>query len=567
MAKHVKGEPAHIPSSTYRLQLNHQCTFRQVSGLVDYLCALGIGDCYLSPFLMAAEGSMHGYDVTNPALFNPEIGTAEEFRTLRERLQQRGMGILADVVPNHMCIERPANQWWWDVLENGPSSSFARYFDINWTPPKSDLANKVLLPVLGDQYGRILEDQQITVHYEYGELFASVYQKPLPLAPRTWGVVLEPAAHALKERLGEGHEQVLELESILTALSHLAPPDETDTAKIRERQREKEVVHKRLAALTEASVPAREEIENALRGINGVKGNPHSFDGLEELLGLQSYRLSFWKVAADEINYRRFFDINELAAVRVEEPEVFQAMHALMLDLVKEGAINGLRVDHSDGLLDPAEYFRRLQEACTAGKEAPQQFYIVTEKILVGNEKLRSDWDISGTTGYDFLALVNGLFIDGSRRRAFQHLYEKFTGESVELRGSGVQQQETDPADVDVGRTERAGQQARQDLRAAARGRATSRFPACGTYCAKPSRAFRFTGLISPSEWSGPTRKTSGTSAAPSAGRGRAINPPTNRFSIFCRACSSCRTPNRSTRRSAWNVANSSCRSSNSPGR
>jgi (1->4)-alpha-D-glucan 1-alpha-D-glucosylmutase len=431
VAKHVKGEPAHIPSSTYRLQLNHQCTFRQVSGLVDYLCALGIGDCYLSPFLMAAEGSMHGYDVTNPAKFNPEIGTAEEFRTLCERLKQRGMGIVADVVPNHMCIERPANQWWWDVLENGPSSPFARYFDINWNPPKGDLVNKVLLAVLGDQYGRILEDQQIAVHYEYGELFASVYQKPLPLAPRTWGVVLEPAAVVLKQRLGEGHEHVQELESILTALSHLAPPDETDAAKIRERQREKEVVHKRLAALTEASAPAREEIEIALRQINGVKGDPHSFDRLEELLGLQSYRLSFWKVAADEINYRRFFDINELAAVRVEEPEVFQAMHALVLDLVKQGAIEGLRVDHSDGLLDPAEYFRRLQEACMAGKDTTRQFYIVTEKILVGNEKLRSDWDIAGTTGYDFLGLVNGLFIDGSRRRAFQHLYEKFTGEAV----------------------------------------------------------------------------------------------------------------------------------------
>ena len=431
MAKHVRGEPAHIPSSTYRLQLNHQCTFRQVSGLVDYLFALGIGDCYLSPFLTAAEGSMHGYDVTNPAQFNPEIGTAEEFHTLRERLKQRGMGIVADVVPNHMCIDRPANQWWWDVLENGPSSPFAHYFDINWNPPKSDLVNKVLLPILGDQYGRILEDQQIRIHYEFGEFFASVYQKPLPLAPRTWGLVLERAAQALKERLGDGHEHVLELESILTALSHLAPPDETDGAKVRERQREKEVVRKRLATLTDSSEPAREEIEKALTGINGVKGDPHSFDRLEELLAQQSYRLSFWKVAADEINYRRFFDINELAAVRVEEPDVFQAMHALVLELVKQGDIDGLRVDHSDGLLDPAEYFRRLQEACTDGKDSGQPFYIVSEKILVGNEKLRSDWRICGTTGYDFLASLNGLFIDGSRRRAFQHLYEKFAGHSA----------------------------------------------------------------------------------------------------------------------------------------
>jgi len=433
VAKHAKGDPAHIPTSTYRLQLNHRFTFRQASDIVDYLYALGISDCYLSPFLLAAKGSMHGYDVTNPERINPEIGTPDELREFSDRLRRHGMGIIADVVPNHMSIDRPANPWWWDVLENGPSSPYARFFDINWNPPKRDLVNKVLLPILGDQYGRILEDRQISIHYGRGELFASVYEKPLPLAPHTWGLVLEPAAEGLKERLGEGHEQVLEFESILTALSHLAPTDESDSARIRERQREKEVIHKRLAALTDSSHAARKEIENALQSINGEKGNPHSFDRLEELLAYQCYRLSFWKVAADEINYRRFFDINELAAVRVEEPEVFQAMHALMLDLVKEGIVDGLRVDHSDGLLDPAEYFRRLQAACMSARKTPQPFYIVTEKILVGNEKLRSDWEISGTTGYDFLGLVNGLFVDQSRRRAFQRLYESFTGSSTSI--------------------------------------------------------------------------------------------------------------------------------------
>ena len=431
MAKHANGDPAHIPSSTYRLQLNHQFTFRQASALVDYLHALGIGDCYLSPFLMAAEGSLHGYDITNPGRINPEIGTPEELRAFSEHLKQRGMGIVADVVPNHLSIARPANQWWWNVLENGPSSAFSRYFDINWHPPKRDLANKVLLPILGDQYGRILEGQQISVHYERGELYASVYGKPLPLAPRTWGLVLEPAAEAARKHLGDNHEHVLELESILTALSHLAPADETDAGKIRERQREKEVIHKRLAALTESSGAVLEQIGSVLRTINGVKGVPHSFDRLEELLARQSYRLSFWKVAADEINYRRFFDINELAAVRVEDPDVFQAMHALILDLVKGGVVDGLRVDHSDGLLDPAEYFQRLQKACQSARNNPQSFYFVTEKILVGNEKLRPDWDIAGSTGYDFLGLMNGLFVDTSRRAAFQHLYKAFTGPSI----------------------------------------------------------------------------------------------------------------------------------------
>jgi (1->4)-alpha-D-glucan 1-alpha-D-glucosylmutase len=423
-----REDPDHIPSSTYRLQLNKRFTFRHALELVEYLYSLGIDDCYLSPFLMAAPGSAHGYDVTNPARINPEIGTRHDLQQLSDCLKQRAMGIIADVVPNHMCIDDPANEWWWDVLENGPSSPFARYFDINWNPPKRDLINKVLLPILGDQYGRILEDQQIAVLYENGAFYASVNQKPLPLAPRTWALVLEPAAEALRARLGESHEHVLELESILTALSHLAPPHEEDPAKIRERQREKEVIRKRLAALMESSQAAREQIDTSRNRINGIKGVPHSFDRLEELLAQQSYRLSFWKVAADEINYRRFFDINQLAAIRVEDPEVFQAVHALLFDLVQEGSIQGLRVDHSDGLLDPAEFFRRLQRASMAARNASRRCYIVTEKILVGNENLRSDWEIEGTTGYDFLGLVNGLFVDRDRRRAFYRVYEAFTG-------------------------------------------------------------------------------------------------------------------------------------------
>ena len=430
MNKQFRDDPGRIPSSTYRIQLNSQFTFRQALQLVDYLYSMGIDECYLSPFLMAAAGSPHGYDVTNPSRINPEIGTRDDLQQLSDRLKQHGMGIIADLVPNHMCIDDPANEWWWDVLENGPSSPFARYFDINWNPPKRDLVNKVLLPILGDQYGRVLEDQQIGVFYENGGFCVRVNQKPLPLAPRSWALVLEPAVESLRTRLGEGHQDILELESILTALSHLAPADEDDPAKIRERQREKEMIRKRLSALIESSEAAREEIDGSRNRINGMKGVPHSFDRLEELLAQQSFRLSFWKVAADEINYRRFFDINQLAAIRVEEPEVFQAVHALLFDLVKEGSVEGLRVDHSDGLLDPAEYFRRLQAACMSARKASRRCYIVTEKILVGNENLRSDWDIEGTTGYDFLGLVNGLFVDRSRRRAFHRLYESFTGSS-----------------------------------------------------------------------------------------------------------------------------------------
>jgi len=423
-----KDPPPHVPASTYRLQLNHQFTLCQAEELVDYFHALGIGDCYLSPFLMAAPGSLHGYDVTDPTQMNPEIGTREDLHRFSQRLKRHGMGVIADVVPNHMYIDDPANRWWWDVMENGPSSPFARFFDIDWSPSKPNLRNKVLLPILGDQYGRILEGQQITVEYERGGFVAGVNRKKLPLAPQSWALLLEPAARSLERRLGEHHEHVLELESILTALSHLAPADETEAAKIQERQREKESVRKRLSALMDSSEEVREEIEASRRAINGVNGVPHSFDRLEQLLACQSYRLAFWKVAADEINYRRFFDINQLAAIRVEDPEVFQAVHALLLELIHEGDIDGLRVDHSDGLHDPAEYFERLQHASAAAQMTGNRFYLVTEKILVGNEELRSDWRVEGTTGYDFLGTVNGLFVDRSRRRASYRLYRAFTG-------------------------------------------------------------------------------------------------------------------------------------------
>ena len=424
MENRERDRPDHTPSSTYRLQLNHLFRFDQAAELADYLCALGIGDCYCSPFLKAAPGSLHGYDVTDHSQINSEIGTLDDLRRLSRRLKEHGIGMVADVVPNHMCIDDASNEWWWDVLENGPSSPFARYFDIDWHPPKTDLVNKVLLPVLGDQYGRILEEQQIGVDYEQGSFFVAVNGKRLPLAPRSWRHLLDPVANRLKNQIGENHPSVLELESILTGLSHLAPGDELEAEKVRERQREKKILRKRITALADSCEEFLDAIQASLVRINGVRGVPHSFDGLEELLAEQSYRLSFWKVASDEINYRRFFDINQLAAIRVEDQEVFQAVHSLMFGLVREGIVDGLRVDHSDGLWDPAEYFRRLQAGCLAARETNRPFYIVTEKILVGSETLRPDWDIEGTTGYDFLRSVNGLFVDTRGRRAFRRLFE-----------------------------------------------------------------------------------------------------------------------------------------------
>jgi (1->4)-alpha-D-glucan 1-alpha-D-glucosylmutase len=440
-----KTQPVYTPSATYRLQFNHLFPFNQATGIVDYLDELGITDIYASPFLMARPGSLHGYDVTDQTRFNPEIGDEASFVRLSEALQQHKMGLIADVVPNHMCITHSSNLWWWDVLENGPSSPFARFFDIDWHPPKEELANKVLLPFLGDQYGRVLENQEIKVVYARDQFEAVYYETPLPLAPRTWTMILEPAAARLREQLGASHEHVAELESIITALSHLPDDTETDDAKVRERQREKEIVKRRLAGLMESSSEATEAIQAALTEVNGRKGDPHSFDRLERLLESEAYRLSFWRVAMDEINYRRFFDINDLAAIRVEDPEVFSAVHVLIFDLVSRGHITGLRVDHPDGLFEPEKYFRYLQDACLAqsplaksnGKGdrngAERTFYIVAEKILMPNEALRAAWPIEGTSGYNFLNLVNGVFVDHTKAKAIQQLYRRFTGWSQEF--------------------------------------------------------------------------------------------------------------------------------------
>jgi (1->4)-alpha-D-glucan 1-alpha-D-glucosylmutase len=436
--KRRETQPVYAPSATYRLQFNKSFTFDDAAGLVDYLDELGITDIYASPFLMARPGSMHGYDVTDQSRFNPEIGDEASFARLSEALLRHKMGLIADVVPNHMCITHPSNVWWWDVLENGPSSPFARYFDIDWHPPKAELVNKVLLPTLGDQYGRALENQEIKIAYAEGQFQVWVYETPLPLAPRTWTMLLEPAVAKLREKLGAENEHVAEMESIVTALSHLAGPTETDDAKIRERHREREIVKRRLAGLLEASAEARESIDASLSDMNGQRGEPRSFDRLERLLESEAYRLSFWRVAMDEINYRRFFDINDLAAIRVEDPEVFSAVHKLIFDLVRQGHVRGLRVDHPDGLFEPEKYFRFLQDAGKAwtpaanghGKQngVHRTFYIVAEKILTGNEPLRTKWAVEGTTGYGFLNLLNGLFVDRTKEKAFQQIYRRFTG-------------------------------------------------------------------------------------------------------------------------------------------
>ena len=429
-----------IPSGTYRLQLHRGFTFADATALVDYLHDLGVSHCYLSPITQARPGSIHGYDVVNHRAINPELGGEEKFREFAARLGESAMGLVADIVPNHMAITDLANQWWQDVLENGPSSPYAEFFDIDWSPPKGDLANKLLLPVLGDQYGRVLENQEIQVVYGSGSFFARYHDHRFPLAPRSLHWILKPALRALTQKLGDSHPDVLEMESILNAVEHLPERIETDHKKIRERRREIPVIQRRISELYERSAAARAAIDGSFEDINGIKGQPRSFDRLEKLLEDQAYRLSFWKVASDEINYRRFFDINELAAIRMEDRTVFAAAHELILRLIGQGLISGLRIDHVDGLLDPPQYLRRLQRGvalCTSEHnrlpDPERPIYLVVEKILGINERLQ-DWPVHGTTGYDFMNVVARLFVAAENHQRFRELYARFTGERDDFR-------------------------------------------------------------------------------------------------------------------------------------
>ncbi|HWP35198.1 MAG TPA: malto-oligosyltrehalose synthase [Thermodesulfobacteriota bacterium] len=423
-----------IPTGTYRVQFNRDFTFARAQQLVDYLHLLGVSDLYASPYLQARPGSPHGYDITDHNALNAEIGSDAEHAALAEALRARGMGQLLDIVPNHMGIVGGANAWWLDVLENGRSSPYAGYFDIDWEPATPELRNKVLLPVLGDQYGRVLENQELALRFEQGAFFITYYDNRWPVAPRSYGQILEFRLETLEAELGADSPAMQEYRSILTAVRHLPPSERTEPEPVAERQREKEVIKRRLAALCEAEPRVRRFVEENVRILNGVKGDPRSFDRLEALLDAQNYRLSHWRVAAEEINYRRFFDINDLAALRVERPEVFQATHRLILRLVAEGKVTGLRVDHPDGLYDPEGYFATLQRACAEAlglhpdPAEPRAVYLVAEKILARGEALPASWPVHGTTGYEALNAINGLFVDSRSARALQELYSRFTG-------------------------------------------------------------------------------------------------------------------------------------------
>ncbi|MFZ3376189.1 MAG: malto-oligosyltrehalose synthase, partial [Chthoniobacterales bacterium] len=362
------------------------------------------------------------------------IGSRAEYDAWVAELHAHQMGQVLDFVPNHMGIREPLNQWWMDVLENGPSSMYAPYFDIDWHPLKSDLHDKVLLPILSDQYGRVLERGELRVQFEEGAFFLSYHDRTLPIAPGTYRYILKIALQNLAEY--KDQDFYAELQSIVTALEYLPRHTETDPRRIAERVREKEIVKRRLERRCAEAPEVQQAIENALRQINGKPGDARSFDALDELLNAQSYRLAFWRVAAEEINYRRFFDVNDLAAIRMELPEVFDEAHKLLVDLVRAGAVTGLRIDHPDGLYLPQEYFEKLQRRCAEalGVALPQDgrsIYMVVEKILTGGETMRKDWPVHGTTGYDFASQVTQLLVDSSAETEITKTFHRFLGHSL----------------------------------------------------------------------------------------------------------------------------------------
>ncbi|HJT79610.1 MAG TPA: malto-oligosyltrehalose synthase [Chthoniobacterales bacterium] len=427
------GGALRVPRATYRLQFNRQFTFCQARDLIAYLDQLGISDTYASPFFQASAGSSHGYDITDHNRLNSVIGSRENFDAYVSELHAHGMGQVLDFVPNHMGIAEPGNEWWMDVLENGPSSIHAPYFDIDWRPLKTDLHDKVLLPILGDQYGRVLERGELKVHFEAGAFYLTYYEHQFPIAPGTYRHVLDLALEKLAPHKHE--DFYAELQSIRTALEYLPRRTETDPEKIAERAREKEIIKRRLERRCQEAAHVQEAITAAVEQINGKPGEPRSFDTLDELLNAQAYRLAFWRVAAEEINYRRFFDINDLAAIRQEVPEVFEITHRLLLELVRNGAVTGLRIDHPDGLYLPRSYFEKLQHRCaqalTTTPDDGRAIYMAVEKILTGREPLRKDWPVHGTTGYEFANQAIQLLVDQSAEAQITNAFRKFVGHSL----------------------------------------------------------------------------------------------------------------------------------------
>jgi (1->4)-alpha-D-glucan 1-alpha-D-glucosylmutase len=426
-----------IPRATYRLQLNRDFTFAQATAIVPYLAELGISHCYVSPCLKARPGSMHGYDIVDHNSLNPEIGSPEDFDRFVGTLHEHNMGLILDIVPNHMGVMGSDNAWWLDVLENGQSSVYASFFDIDWHPTKDELYGKVLIPVLHDHYGVVLESGELKLVFrlERGEFDISYHDHRFPVDPREYPRTLQHCPENLAAKLGDQNPDLLEFQSLITAFSHLPARYEISPERIAERNRDKEINKRRLAELCARSTEIVDCIQSAVNLLNGTPADPASFEELHELIKAQAFRLANWRVASDDINYRRFFDTNDLAGICMENEAVFEATHRLVFRLMGEGKVDGLRIDHPDGLYDPRQYFERLNRGIAEATKTSENetHYVVIEKILSGAERLPDEWPVCGTTGYDFANLVNGVFVDPAAAIPMERTYRSFADDEIDL--------------------------------------------------------------------------------------------------------------------------------------
>jgi len=433
---------ATIPRATYRVQLHAGFGFADAMSLVPYWAELGISHLYTSPILAARPGSQHGYDVVDHGRLNAELGTRDDFDRLVLALHQHGMGLLVDIVPNHMGVLGNDNAWWLDVLENGAASAYANYFDIEWRSPDPALAGKVLLPILGDQYGVALERGEIKLAFEVarGYFTLSYFEHQLPIDPACYGQLLRRALQMLR---GATPGRRAEMQALAAQFDRLAPHYSDSVPARLQRQAVKTTLKRQLAACLQGQPALVQAIVDVVAHANGRPEDRASFDHLNALIDAQPYRLAHWRVAADEINYRRFFDINGLAALRMDRVEVFEATHRLVLELAAAGAINGLRLDHPDGLADPAAYFSRLQrryaEVAGLPAAAPDSsarpvlpLYVVAEKIVAAHEEVPTGWALHGTTGYRYANLIIGVLIDGDAKTRLDRSWRAFAPEEAE---------------------------------------------------------------------------------------------------------------------------------------
>jgi (1->4)-alpha-D-glucan 1-alpha-D-glucosylmutase len=433
----VSTPPPSIPRASYRLQFHAGFTFADAAAIVPYLAELGVSHVYASPYFKARAGSTHGYDISDHNALNPEIGDEASFDAFCGTIADHAMGQILDFVPNHMGVGKADNGWWLDVLEWGEESPYATYFDIDWNPAKPQLRGKVLLPFLGDHYGKILTAGELKPSFDAatGTFGVWYYEHLFPIFPGDYFFILRAARNILADREDLDRVVLAALEFVEAGFAEFRRRPHS----LRQRSARRATatrLKRDLAEMVERFPPVREAIDRVLAGYGGSTDNPKSFRHLHRLLERQHYRLAHWRVAAEEINYRRFFQINDLAGIRVELAEVFDAVHALLLRLIGERRVHGIRIDHVDGLFDPKQYLERLSRRAAEAAAGPGDadgdrppFFIVVEKILAAHESLRQNWPIAGTTGYEFLNRLNGVFVDPAGEAILTRLYRRVAGD------------------------------------------------------------------------------------------------------------------------------------------